>query len=175
LDEYHEVMLVGWGRDDLGKSCWIIQNSYGPRFNDMCGVSASAQRDSGAPEWLVRVSDVVEQAYLMSGLESERGCVMIEMVNPELLEHDLGSALENNAIGFIPRLASSHKPPLIHAGRPAARAGSRDHVTSQSVGEVVAAVVILVVVVSLVVAISVKSRPSFSHSHATLPPPRHFP
>lgn len=114
LDEYHEVMLVGWGRDDLGKPCWIIQNSYGPKFNDSCSVDSKRQ----TTPFHAQIARVVEDAYHMAGVDQERGCVMVEMVNPELLENDLGSALENNVLGFVPKLSSEFK-----ASRPSSLAG----------------------------------------------------
>lgn len=94
MDEYHEVMLVGWSIDDLGKPCWIIQNSYGPQFNDACAISPK-----------IFPGDLLSQAYQRAQLGSG-GFVFVRMVDTESIEKDIGSGLENNTLAFQVVLAT---------------------------------------------------------------------
>jgi hypothetical protein len=96
MDEYHEVMLVGWSVDDAGRPCWIVQNSYGPNFNDSCAVSPDADLPLD-PETKQTLARAYDQAELGSG-----GFVFVRMVDTEMIEKDIGSGLENNALAFIP-------------------------------------------------------------------------
>lgn len=159
LDEYHEVMLVGWGRDDFGQPCWIIQNSYGPDFNDACAVDSFRQ----TTPFHARVAQVVEDAYHMAAVDLEKGCVMVEMVNPELLENDLGSALENNALGFIPKLSSEFKalkPPLAGGMMVAAETDFSEE-RGMNEGEWIGTVVvILLVMLAMLVVVRTQGLPS---------------
>jgi hypothetical protein len=104
-------MIVGWGLDDAGRACWIVQNSYGESANCHCAVRAElaasgpeAGADLGSGDWLLGPLSRVEKAYAASGLTAKRGCVFVEMVNAELLEAGRNTDLENNVISFVPAL-----------------------------------------------------------------------
>jgi hypothetical protein len=97
FDEYHEVMIVGWGLDDAGVPCWIIQNSYGEGYNCHCAVSPAGKED-----WLQRPLARLEDAYHRAGLTSKRGCVFVEMVNADLVASRRNVDIENNVLSFIP-------------------------------------------------------------------------
>ncbi len=108
MDEYHEVVLVGWSIDDAGKPCWIIQNSYGNQVNDSCAILPTHSELSD-----ICYRDGYANADLPPG-----GFVFVRVVDAETIQHDIGSGLENNAIAFLPvpvasiKLAAGKKPKL---------------------------------------------------------------
>lgn len=101
FDEYHEVLLVGWGFDDAGAPCWIIQNSYGAEANSHCAPSPDPHQQSSP--WLAELlASVRDRGYHASGLTRLNGCVFVEMVNAELVSSRRNTDLENNVISFLP-------------------------------------------------------------------------
>lgn len=121
FDEYHEIMIVGWGLDDAGRPCWIVQNSYGEQAGCHCAVAVRGEGESTeggegdgsegkpegeapTPEWLRGPLARLRQSYAASGLTAKRGCVFVEMVNAELVESGRNTDLENNVIAFVPEL-----------------------------------------------------------------------
>lgn len=150
FDEYHEVMIVGWGLDDAGVPCWIIQNSYGEGYNCHCAVSPA-----GKEEWLQRPLARLQDAYHAAGLTSKRGCVFVEMVNADLVASRRNVDIENNVLSFIP-VPDRGALAEWYAGKgaafvPAGACGSCQRSAQSSAGGL-ASILVLVVVVLLALA-----------------------
>jgi hypothetical protein len=153
MDEYHEVMAVGWSVDDEGKPCWIIQNSYGPSFNDTCAITDRSPLTQASMKR--RLAEAYAQAELGAG-----GFVFVRMVDAELIENDIGSGLENNALAFIPAIKASYirsggdrrsalrrsTDPRSTTQRSTDRESSDDIIFSYAI---IAAVILAVIVVSM--------------------------
>lgn len=123
FDEYHEVMVLGWGLDDAGAPCWIIQNSYGASYNSHCAIDPTRHKDR--EPWLAAPLGRLHQAYRASGLTAKRGCMFVEMVNADLVQARRNTDLENNVIAFLPVLDSGPYAEWVAAGRAgAARSGA---------------------------------------------------
>jgi hypothetical protein len=117
FDEYHEVTIVGWGTDDYGKPCWLIVNSYGDGYNCHCAPDPDLAESAAELRTLA-------DAYNAAGLTRLRGCVMVEMVNAELVRSRQNTDLENNIIAFVPRVDDAAVA-VVQAGRPAERSGAQ--------------------------------------------------